>query len=191
MASKRSSDGRAAEGFWSGTGTSNPCSLHRAGADDRRLHDHLYRSGRHLRGSIHPEGVRFFHRDHGMDSEFVPVGLRSFSDTWRVVGRSYWSARALTLIVSWWSLFTCATVLAWSAGSMALIRFLFGMGEAGAFPIATRSLSRWMLPTERGLAQGATHAGSRLGERLRRCWWCSSSCIMDGALPLSAAVFWE
>ena len=46
---------------------------------------------------------------------------------------------------------------------MALIRFLFGMGEGGAFPIATRSLSRWMLPTERGFAQGATHAGSRLG----------------------------
>src|SRR5437764_5677844 len=62
--------------------------------------------------------------------------------------------RALTLIVSWWSLFTCFTVFAWSAGSMALIRFLFGMGEAGAFPIATRSLSRWMLPTKRGLAQG-------------------------------------
>ena len=74
--------------------------------------------------------------------------------------------RALTLIVTWWSLFTCATVLAWSAASMALIRFLFGMGEAGAFPIATRSLSRWMLPTERGLAQGATHAGSRLGGAL-------------------------
>lgn len=49
---------------------------------------------------------------------------------------------------------------------MALIRFLFGMGEAGAFPIATRSLSRWMLPTERGFAQGATHAGSRLGGAL-------------------------
>src|SRR6266853_6012448 len=71
--------------------------------------------------------------------------------------------RALTLIVSWWSAFTCFTVFAWSAGSMALIRFLFGMGEAGAFPIATRSLTRWMLPTERGFAQGATHAGSRLG----------------------------
>jgi MFS family permease len=74
--------------------------------------------------------------------------------------------RALTAIVTWWSVFTCATVLAWSAGSMALIRFLFGMGEAGAFPIATRSLSRWMLPTERGFAQGATHAGSRLGGAL-------------------------
>jgi MFS transporter, ACS family, glucarate transporter len=74
--------------------------------------------------------------------------------------------RAMTLIVSWWSLFTCATVLAWSAASMALIRFLFGMGEAGSFPIATRSLSCWMLPTERGFAQGATHAGSRLGGAL-------------------------
>jgi sugar phosphate permease len=46
---------------------------------------------------------------------------------------------------------------------MIAIRFLFGMGEAGAFPIATRSLSRWMLPAERGFAQGITHAGSRLG----------------------------
>src|SRR5258708_18910171 len=74
--------------------------------------------------------------------------------------------RAMTLIVSWWSLFTCFTVFAWSAASMALIRFLFGLGEAGAFPIATRSLARWMLPTERGFAQGVTHAGSRLGGAL-------------------------
>jgi MFS family permease len=74
--------------------------------------------------------------------------------------------RALTLIVTWWSFFTSATALAWSAGSMAVFRFLFGVGEAGAFPIATRSLSRWMLPTERGYAQGLTHAGSRLGAAL-------------------------
>jgi sugar phosphate permease len=49
------------------------------------------------------------------------------------------------------------------AVSMGNCRFLFGVGEAGAFPIATRSLSRWMLPAERGWAQGVTHAGSRLG----------------------------
>jgi MFS family permease len=65
--------------------------------------------------------------------------------------------------VTWWSLFTSATALAWNAVSMIVVRFLFGMGEAGAFPIATRSLSRWMLPAERGFAQGITHAGSRLG----------------------------
>jgi MFS transporter, ACS family, glucarate transporter len=71
--------------------------------------------------------------------------------------------RALTIIVSWWSIFTSATIFSWNAASMAVLRFLFGMGEAGAFPTATRSLSRWMLPVERGFAQGATHAGSRLG----------------------------
>ena len=74
--------------------------------------------------------------------------------------------RALTLIVIWWSAFTSITALSFSAWSMALFRFLFGVGEAGAFPIATRSLSRWMLPTERGYAQGITHAGSRLGAAL-------------------------
>lgn len=71
--------------------------------------------------------------------------------------------RALTLIVTWWSGFTALTAASFSVNSMAAVRFLFGVGEAGAFPIATRSLSRWMLPTERGYAQGITHAGSRLG----------------------------
>ena len=70
--------------------------------------------------------------------------------------------RALTLIVTWWSIFTSATAIAWNAASMIVVRSLFGVGEAGAFPIATRSLSRWMLPGERGFAQGITHAGSRL-----------------------------
>jgi sugar phosphate permease len=71
--------------------------------------------------------------------------------------------RALAIIVIWWSAFTSLTAFAWSATSMIAVRFLFGIGEAGAFPIATRSLSRWMLPGERGFAQGITHAGSRLG----------------------------
>ena len=106
--------------------------------------------------------------------------------------------RALTLIVSWWSIFTCATVFAWSAVSMAVIRFLFGMGEAGAFPIATRSLSRWMLPTERGFAQGATHAGSRLGGALTPAlvvliiarWGWRAAFLCCGSLGLIWAAVW-
>jgi sugar phosphate permease len=47
-----------------------------------------------------------------------------------------------------------------------MCRFLFGVGEAGAFPIATRSLSRWMPPEERGFSQGLPHAASRLGAAL-------------------------
>jgi len=79
------------------------------------------------------------------------------------LGDRFGPRRALTGIVIWWSAFTAMTALTWSATSMIICRFLFGMGEAGAFPVATRSLSRWMLPTERGWAQGVTHAGSRLG----------------------------
>lgn len=70
---------------------------------------------------------------------------------------------ALTGVVLWWSLFTALIPFTWSALSLGICLFLFGMGEAGAFPIANRSLARWMLPSERGLAQGSTHAGSRLG----------------------------
>lgn len=73
---------------------------------------------------------------------------------------------AMTCVVIWWSVFTALTSLTWSAASMGTCLFLIGMGEAGAFPIANRALSRWMLPSERAVAQGATHAGSRLGSTL-------------------------
>ncbi len=79
------------------------------------------------------------------------------------LGDTIGARRAMTMVVSWWSAFTALTALAWSAASMIVIQVFFGLGEAGAFPIATRSLSRWMRPTERGFAQGVTHAGSRLG----------------------------
>jgi sugar phosphate permease len=74
--------------------------------------------------------------------------------------------RALSVVVVWWSIFTSLTAFAWNAAAMGIFRFFFGMGEAGAFPIATRSLSGWMLPTERGFAQGVTHAASRVGAAL-------------------------
>lgn len=82
------------------------------------------------------------------------------------LGDRFGPRKALAAIVLWWSSFTALTALTWSATSMIVCRFLFGMGEAGAYPIATRSLSRWMLPSERGWAQGVTHAGSRLGGAL-------------------------
>jgi sugar phosphate permease len=69
---------------------------------------------------------------------------------------------ALASVVIWWSIFTFITGFSVSVTMMMVCLFLIGMGEAGAFPISNRALSRWMLPTERGFAQGSTHAGSRL-----------------------------
>src|SRR5262249_10807148 len=51
--------------------------------------------------------------------------------------------RMMTRIVLWWSGFTMATGLAWSFPSLLATRFLFGVGEAGAFPTISRSFSRW------------------------------------------------
>ncbi|MEK7404058.1 MAG: MFS transporter [Acidobacteriota bacterium] len=106
--------------------------------------------------------------------------------------------RALSLIVTWWSFFTSFTALAWSAASMSVFRFFFGVGEAGAFPIATRSLSRWMLPSERGFAQGITHAGSRLGAALTpplvvllmTAWGWRAPFVVFGALGLVWVAVW-
>jgi sugar phosphate permease len=69
---------------------------------------------------------------------------------------------AMASVVVWWSVFTFLTGLASSLPMLMVCLFLIGVGEAGAFPISNRALSRWMLPGERGVAQGTTHAGSRL-----------------------------
>src|SRR5579863_9842595 len=36
--------------------------------------------------------------------------------------------RALSIIVTWWSIFTSLTTLAWNATSMVVVRFIFGVG---------------------------------------------------------------
>jgi sugar phosphate permease len=66
-------------------------------------------------------------------------------------------------IVAYWSVMTAATAAATGAGSFIALRFLFGMGEAGAFPGATRSMQLWYPREERGFVQGLTHSASRLG----------------------------
>ena len=59
--------------------------------------------------------------------------------------------------------FTIATAAAFNYVSLLLVRFLFGMGEAGAFPNVSRTFSRWFPLTERGTAQGIFFAGAHLG----------------------------
>ncbi len=44
-----------------------------------------------------------------------------------------------------------------------VVRFLFGVGEAGAYPGATRALYSWLTAKERGLGQGIFHSGARIG----------------------------
>jgi len=71
--------------------------------------------------------------------------------------------KVLMRIVLWWSAFTMVTGAVWNYISLLVARFLFGAGEAGAFPNMSRSLSRWFPLRERGTAHGVIFMGSRLG----------------------------
>lgn len=72
----------------------------------------------------------------------------------------------LSLIVLWWSMFTVFTGMAGGFVSLLIIRFLFGIGEAGAYPCMTGAVSKWFPKSEIGKAQGFIWAASRLGGAL-------------------------
>ncbi len=70
--------------------------------------------------------------------------------------------KTIARIVLWWSSLTIATAGAWSYGSLVAIRFLFGAGEAGAWPNATLAFSRWFPWSERGRVQGFFFASAHI-----------------------------
>ncbi len=104
----------------------------------------------------------------------------------------------LTRIVLWWSAFTMATGAAWSYGSLVAIRFLFGAGEAGAFPGVSRAFSRWFPLRERGRANGFLFLGSRLGGALAPAlslllihrWGWRASFVIFGSVGIVWTVLW-
>jgi MFS family permease len=80
---------------------------------------------------------------------------------------AWWADRmgtrqVLTRIVTWWSAFTMASAAAWNFGSLLVIRFLFGAGEAGAWPSMARTFSRWIPRSERGTIQGIFFAAAHV-----------------------------
>ncbi len=87
-----------------------------------------------------------------------------------------WGPRAvLTLAVLWWSGFTAMTAIAPSSflagamgigGSLMLVRFLIGVGEAAALPNFNRAVANWCGPHERGFGIAITISGIGVGSAL-------------------------
>ena len=69
----------------------------------------------------------------------------------------------LTRIVVWWSAFTALTGAVTGLGSLLVVRFLFGAGEAGAFPNATGVVARWFPAGERARASSAFWIATSVG----------------------------
>jgi MFS family permease len=71
--------------------------------------------------------------------------------------------KVLIRIVLSWSAFTAATGAAWNLVSLWIVRFLFGAGEAGCFPVLTKAYSVWLPLKERVRAQGIMWTFARWG----------------------------
>ncbi len=96
------------------------------------------------------------------------------------LGDVFGPRKTLIRIVLWWSFFTVLTGVAGLAIAgitfvnltvLAVIRFLFGIGEAGAYPNLTRALHNWFPRHERGVAQGFIWFFSRLMGGLTPLIW--------------------
>ena len=80
---------------------------------------------------------------------------------------AWWADRkgtraVLSRIVLWWSCLTAATGAAFSYPVLLAVRFLFGVGEAGAWPCVARTFSRWI--------PGASAGRSRASSSRARIW---------------------
>ena len=114
------------------------------------------------------------------------------------LGDRFGHRKILAAIVLWWSAFTAFTGLAGGLASLLVIRFMFGIGEAGSSPCSTGVISRWFEKGEVGKAQGYVWAASRMGGALTpfvvipvMMWvgWRAAFYLL-GALGVVWAVVW-
>jgi MFS transporter, ACS family, glucarate transporter len=105
----------------------------------------------------------------------------------------------LTRIVLWWSGFTALTGGAWAFAPLVATRFLFGAGEAGAYPNMSAVLARWFAVGGRAKALGYIWAASRFGGALAplivvplQAWvgW-RVAFVLLGAIGLTWAIAWR
>ncbi len=83
------------------------------------------------------------------------------------LGDVFGPRKTLIRIVLWWSFFTALTGSIYpTLGAMAFyamlaVRFLFGIGEAGAYPNIARAFHNWFPSNERGFAKGTVWMAGR------------------------------
>jgi ACS family hexuronate transporter-like MFS transporter len=71
--------------------------------------------------------------------------------------------RGFSFAVGFWSLAAAAHALVGSAGGLSAARFALGIGEAGMFPGALKTIAEWFPKKERALATGLFNSGTNIG----------------------------
>jgi ACS family glucarate transporter-like MFS transporter len=107
--------------------------------------------------------------------------------------------KVLTRIAVTWSIFTGLTGAVSTLWTLIVARFLFGAGEAGAFPNIASALTRVVAPRERARAQGLIWSMSRIGGALapllvlplQRAYGWRASFWVFGLVGVLWAVAWS
>ena len=107
-------------------------------------------------------------RQFGLSKSAMGLVLAAFTWAYAVgqvpagwFGDRFGPKRVLTVIMTLWSATAVMTGAAFGFGSLFGARFLLGLSEAGAFPVASRGMQLWFPRVERGRIQGTTHFFSR------------------------------
>jgi MFS transporter, ACS family, glucarate transporter len=112
------------------------------------------------------EELTFSNKDMGWIFAAFSLGYALFQTPAGAAADRFGPRRVLTFVVAGWSIFTALTAGAWNWITMLVVRFIFGAGEAGAFPGMARAFYSWLPMQERGLAHGINFSASRLGAAL-------------------------
>jgi MFS transporter, ACS family, glucarate transporter len=112
-------------------------------------------------------------------------------------GDRFGPQRVLIRIVLWWSFFTALTgLVGWKAAGitfgglvfLTVVRFLFGAGEAGAFPNLARALHNWFPPHARARALGCVWMSARLMGGLTPLVW---TVLVAGTAYTDPVISWR
>jgi ACS family hexuronate transporter-like MFS transporter len=111
-----------------------------------------------------------------------------------------WLGMRIGFIVSvaWWSVASMLHAVAGGWASMAACRFLLGVGEAGNFPGAAKTVGEWFPPRERTLATGIYNSGASIGAMIAPpvvgaiiLWWnWRLAFVLTGAVGFLWVILW-
>jgi MFS transporter, ACS family, hexuronate transporter len=106
--------------------------------------------------------------------------------------------KGFSLSVIVWSIAAMAHALARSVAGFSVARFALGLGEAGNFPAAIKTVAEWFPKKERALATGIFNSGTNVGALVTPLlvpiititWGWQWAFIITGAIGFVWLIFW-